>query len=479
MQRSEACRPGVPTKSAAVGLAAAVGTYDNTLRATVESGAIIDAAEAVHVASKVSFPSLSGGKSFRKDKFKPDDPDTGDFAETITNALNGRGGLDQVFNVWVNSSSTATDFPVTVSVTGSVGMVAFTTVSEAVIQSGALINQIRNAPAQTVSVDADNTLDLMNLAGNVKLELDPARAKDIVREFKKNGSSPISLISNQAGRVGLGGSALYQSIDTTTTAHIDSGAKVRTGSAGGLTVDAKEQGVSLSIVQAGGASGTFGVSGSVSVLEHTSQTTATLANGVKITGGPIAVTASSDLNYYNLAGATQVAGVVGVGASGAVTRVNRETNALIGTAAGSLPDTAGTDIATTRLTVAAKSTGDMVTVSVVGAVAEPGTATKLSGAAQSKLPLPVAVAVAGAVSVNEGGDTTRAFVNDTGLITVGDGAFDVIANNDTRIIAVTGSLALAAKKTVSVALAGAVTINTLDSNTEAFVTGSTLSNAAP
>src|SRR5262249_27122152 len=173
-----------------------------------------------------------------------------------------------------------------------------------------------------------------NLAGVIKLEFDPTR---FIADRSK--SSPISLIGNQAGLIGVGGSTLWQTIDSETVARIEDGARVSTGTGAGagLNVSATENVSSVNLSQAGGASGLFGLSGSVSLAEQTSTTHAELGGAAQVTGGPVNVDSSSDVSYYNVAGGSQIAGMFGVGASAAVNRVTRDTAALVGTALGGTP----------------------------------------------------------------------------------------------------------------------------------------------
>ena len=133
------------------------------------------------------------------------------------------------------------------------------------------------------------------------------------------------------------------------------------------------------------------------------------------------VNSKSNLNYYNIAGAAQVAGAIGVGASAAVNQVTRDTEAFIGAPSSptqSAVGNAGTVIDATGLSLDAENTGTILGVAAAGAFVDPNLANKAStGSVQSTLlpqapPLPASVGVAGAVGVNDVTDTAQSYIND-------------------------------------------------------------------
>ena len=427
------------TKFLAVAVAVAFGSYDNTVLATVDSGAQIDAEGAITVVSELTYPDLTQFLPFNPDSFDITSPSSGNWMQQLSNALDGRGGLDLLMNVWANSSSTTAGSPASVSVTGSFGIASYTNDSEATIGSGALINQnpeFQN-PSQFVGVFADTTMTLLNLAGVIKLQLDPTGLK----AASKSNSRAISPIGNQAGTLGIGGSILLQTVDNTTLAQIETGAMVHTGTGagGGLGLLATENMVSINLAQAGGASGLFGLSGAVSIVTQISTTLAKLESGVTVYGGPVDVKSKSDLNIYNIAGSAQIAGAVGIGASAAVNYVTRDTESYIGDSAGSTPPSvgnAGTVINATGLSLDAENTGNLLGVSVAGADVDPDLATKNStgqvingstgaaGTGATAPPsntLPLSVGVAGAVGINQVTDTAESYINDNGAIDLDQG----------------------------------------------------------
>jgi hypothetical protein len=470
-------------KWVAVAVAVAYGSYDNTVLATVGSGAIIDSAGTLDVVSELTYPDLTQFLPFNPNSFDITSPSSGNWMQQLSNALNGRGGLDLLMNLWANVSSTTAGSPAFVSVTASYASATYTNDSEATIGSGAMINQNQGlqTPSQYVGVFADTTMSLLNLAGVIKLQLDATG----LNAASKARSSPISPFGNQAGTLGIGGAILLQTIDDTTLAAIESGAIIHTGTGtgGGLGLGATENLVSVNLAQSGGASGVFGLSGAVSIVTHVASTVAKLQSGVQVYGGPVDIKSKSDLNYYNIAGAAQIAGAVGVGASAAVNYLTRDTEAYVGALALSFPPVPGnaaTVIDATGLSAQAENTGNILGVSVAGAIVDPALANKAStgstlGVTASRLPL--SVGVAGAVGINEVTDTAESYINDNGSFDLGQGDLKLTSVNDTRVLAVTGSVSLAALDLLTAALAGAVSLNTLDATTESFVIGAQVASA--
>src|SRR5262249_43521423 len=86
--------PKVGIKLLAASTAVAMGSFDNTVRATVEGGARVDAIGAVEVNAALSYPDMTKFLPFNPERFQIGDPDNGDWMAELGEALNGRGGLD-------------------------------------------------------------------------------------------------------------------------------------------------------------------------------------------------------------------------------------------------------------------------------------------------------------------------------------------------------------------------------------------------
>ncbi|MEZ6090104.1 MAG: hypothetical protein R3C05_19170 [Pirellulaceae bacterium] len=136
------------------------------------------------------------------------------------------------------------------AITGSVAFSKFTNSVEASIGSGAKINQdaaYRNAD-QSVTVDANTTMDLTELAGIIAINIaKPHKWKEL---GAKNIVNPVG---NKAESLGVGGSVLVQDMNNTTIARVADGAQVHTGTGGSLSVNADETFTTIDIAQAGAA----------------------------------------------------------------------------------------------------------------------------------------------------------------------------------------------------------------------------------
>ena len=365
----------------------AVGIYQNTSQAIVASGALLDAKNDVVVNSEVSYPYLV---------------DVPDLLNPVDYFSQGLDGLDAyledqlgftsgIMNTWVfTTASNKGDGGI--SIAGAVAVTDFTNISEAIVRSGAFINQsndvkYRNANQQ-VDVTAATTMQLVQMTGIGSIDLSPDNVKEAVKS--RDLFAAVNPIGNEAGKGGVGGAFLLTFLDNTTTAKIELTARVTTGLSGGLNVTANEEVTTFAFVQAGGEAGTFGISGSVGVLVHNSDTNAFIEDGAIIVGGPVNVSADSAVVHINLAGAVQKGESIGIGVSVGINLVDRNTAAYVGNAAG-LAAGSGTTMEVSSLTVSAKNEGNLYAFSLAAAIIskdpptpdEEDTATKTSSAESS------------------------------------------------------------------------------------------------
>jgi hypothetical protein len=108
--------------------------------------------------------------------------------------------MTSVFNMWTSTRGRAPESKLTV--TGSVGIAHYTNRSEAIVQNGVLINQdaARWTAAQSVAVHAATTMDLINLAGVIQLNLNEQGIRNMVKsKGGRKGNSPFSLFGNESG----------------------------------------------------------------------------------------------------------------------------------------------------------------------------------------------------------------------------------------------------------------------------------------
>jgi hypothetical protein len=230
----------------------------------------------------------------------------------------------------------------------------------------------------------------------------------------------------------------------------------------------------------------------VSVLVVTAHTTAQIQGGATVTGGgAVSVTANDDSNQINLTGAFQTSQQTSIGVSAAVNVLDRNTLAIIGDlenspTATNPPTGASTYGSSTtplgEITLSATETGNLITSAIAGSVVSdappiagsslgnllggtPGTGT-LAAAGEG-------IGASGAGSLNLlTSDNVEAYINDRGTFHVGH--VSVTANNASQIVSATGAAAVTLTERPSSGLAGAVSVNTINGATRAFIDGATL-----
>ncbi|MFO1065873.1 MAG: hypothetical protein U0892_18575 [Pirellulales bacterium] len=328
-------------KQFAGGVGIAVGDVNNEAQAIIDSGAIVDAKSDVRVNSEVSYPLLitplellplvrlenSGLPNLQGD----------DFLGEISQTISGNLGLTDIVNVWVMTSvgggGTADGVGgAKFTTTGSLAMMNYDNGSHAIIRNGAQINQdpVYWTDGQSVYVDAETMMELVNVAGSVALNLNIDGIRNAATATKDRVGKAFTILGNKAGTLGVGGSALIQLYDNDTQATIENGARVRNGVSGALEVKATEDVTTFDFVQAGGESGKAGISGSVSILDHQSDTLARVQGATTIVGEDVDVSADSNVSHIALTGAVQLGKSFGVGVTVGVQDLNRRTLAIIG-----------------------------------------------------------------------------------------------------------------------------------------------------
>ncbi|NEU80298.1 DUF4347 domain-containing protein [Nostoc sp. UIC 10630] len=470
--------PGTGGKVVSGSVAIAVGNYDTTVKAIVESGAKLDASKAISVTSDISYPLLVDSLPFSSDRFDPGDPDDGSIQDELANLFNGRFGLDNMMNTWaVTKNKAAAGQAAKFSIAGSIGVSSYLNRSEAIIKSGALINQdtlFQNGD-QSVEVAANTTMELINIAGIIQFDVKPEPGA--IALAIKAKSSPFSLFGNEAGLAGVGGSLLIQTLENHTIALIGDGAKIFTGD-DGLTVSATENVFSVDLSQTGGNSGQFGISGSLSFANQNSETIAQIDSGATVVGGDISVTATSTADHYNIVGAVQLAKSVGIGVSIGSTAVTRDTAAIIGkrrTDSDQSVGTNGTNFNVSSIDVKATNTGKIWGIGVAGAVVSD--IPVLSIPSQPALPSTIGVGISGVIAFNRITDSTQAYINDSGLFNVNGGKIAVKSEDRTGIFSISGAATLVKAGTISAGIAGSFSVNELNMKTEASITGATIQQA--
>ena len=266
-----------------------------------------------------------------------------------------------------------------------------------------------------------------------------------------------------SGTVGVGVGADVAVMNHDTRAWI--GADTLTHTRRDVSVLATSTQEVVSISASLGASGTVGVSGSVSVLSFDNTTWAWIGSGAKVdAGGNLRVEASDDTDTTLIAG-TVALGLAGGGVGGGVgvTVIDKDTRAWIGNNA--TVDARGLNTAdmagysgesfdgTTGirgLKVQARSSEDLFTVSAAGAGG-------------------LYVGIAGAVSVATVNSDTLAYLGNGVRINTGGGGHaaqdvNVTARNDLSLFNVSGALGVGA-----VGISGAVDVGVIRNDTTAFI----------
>src|SRR5262249_33621306 len=154
-----------------------------------------------------------------------------DLAGSLGNFLNGNLGLNQfLFNNWVKtavSNEGGGKGDLEIGVAASISVPIYTNTSQGQIGHVPIKQDAASRPAvQSLDVRADTVIDVVDMTGNVSLELSP----DAFLLLRQGGRtpdgrlSPIDVGTRAAG--GFGGSVLVLSATNTTTATIGGGAKI-------------------------------------------------------------------------------------------------------------------------------------------------------------------------------------------------------------------------------------------------------------
>ncbi|MBE9103062.1 DUF4347 domain-containing protein [Vacuolonema iberomarrocanum] len=334
---------GKSESGGALGLAIGFSKYDNTAQAIVHGNAQLNATDTIDVTSKVEYPFL-----FTTDKL-PGPKNDLDKEENIEGGLKlaeiigiqglfgGNLLLSQVTNTFANTKNTGKIDKGqikggTVGLNGTIAVNDYNNVSQALIKSGAQINQntAYQTEQQSVNVQADTDMLLVGLVGI--LHMDFALDTGLAGVKKKGWQSVFNPWGNTAQN-GVGVSALAELLNNKTIAKIERGAQIHTGTQGaGLDVNAKENVVLVALTQSGAQVEGFGLAGAGAGFDHTSHTIAQLESGVTVTGGPLSIQAHSDVVRVNSAMTLVNTKNTGVGFAVAIDESDRHVRAVIGDA---------------------------------------------------------------------------------------------------------------------------------------------------
>ncbi len=452
------------------------------------------------------------------------------FIGNLTNYLNNNLGLDaNAIDSW---SQAVAGGDTDVAVAGSMMFVELNFTPEALIKSGAKINQDANyrTANQDVVVQATSVNDAVNFGGNIKL---PGLQGNIL-EWKDSPVSPGGGTSTNDGKGAVGFTFQFYDYIDTVTAKIEDGVQLHASS---LDVDADTEVMSIVVGASGGKSNGVAFNGAFAVNLIENNTIAQIENGAEIDVGANAVSDpaaqgasvfvnATDRTYAILVlGGVAISDHAGIGATVGINIVNRDTEAIIGNKADdNSADTRDTFTAGGNVRLNAKNDGFVGAFTVSGSETSSNSETapqgetglrKNDGSGSTDDPgkLPnnqnnydavirelkmkfgetssqaddpessgnskgkAGISISGAVALDILDDDARAYVRNTGAFTVNNGSLTLAANNSTAVGSLAGAVALALggvdNQNRQVGIAGSVGIDLISGTTDAFVDGPT------
>ena len=430
-------QPGTQSGQDSIGVAAVVVQYTDDVTATIASGVNlyadsldVDAETAVgNFSAVVSGVSSSGSSAWNG---------------VVTVVLVNDRTLAQIAagsNIVVGNQNVVETFP------NLANEPTFTPSALADALPGAMGTDASGDPTDTVSastiVQAHDNLDLINFAGGI----------------------------TTGGNLGFGATVAYDEVQRDTEAYIGdpstsagNGSVATLTSGGNVIVDAKNNGnvdpISLAAADpgnstsGGGSSGGVGISGDVSINQVDSDTTLAYVHNAKVIAPALIVNAANPTEIIAVTGSAAVltgpnsssAGIAGSYAQNDLNNVT--TNAFVNNA---------------TLTLTADLDLDATAQSQIYSVAISGTLVLGNQG----------LSIAGQISINTiNGGSTDADVSNTSLAT----PFDLVAtaNNNDYVFALSGALALGGNTGVGAALATNSISNTADADVDSSTIGSEL-----
>ena len=330
-------------KKVAIGAGIALGFVSNEVHTSISSGATINAHRRPghHIQSRLpidrkTYRTCAVSGFYKDGKFDQN----GGSGDEVSRFMSGKLGLTDIVNVWVSTTAGGSGGDkgsagaAKLTITGSMAVMTYDNTASTVVHSGVLINQDPQyrSLTQSVFVTAATEMQTVNVAGQFSLNLTREGIQDAARTSLKKGkiAKVFDVRGNRASQVGIGGSVLVQLLDNHTEARIEEGAHVYTSPIGILDVRATEDVFSFDLAQAGGKSGSFGLSGSISFLKHDSGTIAQIEGGTTIDAGTVSVKSKNDGSHVGIVGAIQTGEDLSIGVSVGIQVVNRKTRSIVG-----------------------------------------------------------------------------------------------------------------------------------------------------
>ena len=443
-----------------------------------------------------------------------------EFIRTFTTYLDGNLGLD---NNLIDSWGRASVNGQKKAKAGAINVVVTNHTAEALIKDGARINQrVADYTTTDVVIEANSTNHLASLQGNFLtfgITGGGTQSKGI-KSWAPSVEKP-GLGSSSAGGGSAGSAAvLVATAVNNVTAKIEDGVTLYAGS---LEVDAATESVLVSVGASGGKASQTAFNGAFIFNVLVDDTQAVIDNGATIEvgsgsvsdpdakGASVFVNATDTATLVAVAGSVAISESTGIGISAAGNIVVRDTEAYIGNRHdNSTVGTRGSLDVAGDVRVSAQDDGFIGALAVSGAKASPNSGNAGGDAAtgidewsgsgdviterlptfddssgslfdisktksEALDPAESNAAWSGAITFNVVNDDARAYVHDTGALTVNNLILD--AQDDTIIASLAGVVAFATTgnnpANKAKGIAGALGVNIAWGTTESFLDGST------
>ncbi len=523
-------------KTVAIAASFANQFFINNVATVIEPSAQLDAAGDTSIASELvyprgtfpKFPSMDGNIS----EFFAGLGELPSYFSSLSTSL----GLLGFMNLYSNSTVFSRDDKQgvndlyekrsKVAIAGSFAIANYENSSIAVIKDGARVNQKPRfqSDTQTVFIESSTSMESVDFAGQI--QLNPNFFELLKIPFIKLANffpgenwdsgglrgevgSQFSLFGTKGKQLGIGLSELHLGSRSETIARIEGGAMVHSGNRGKTEIVAHEYGRKNLFAQAGSESDVVAIGLSFNQSIQESTTIAHVAPGAVITGGELALDASSDSGHVLGSGGLLASGTVGIGVSYGYVDAKRFTQAIVGR----IPESDryiknddyretkdGGSLDVTAMELSALNSGGAWNVALVGAIptfrfakpkkadANPNQphADEAEGGqpALGKEKKKVSISIAGDAAFNNLEDNTLSKLDLQGfsVLHVG-GNLEIDSRNQSRSWALAGAMAIAKtdtdQKGVSVALSGSFAVNRADWDTHALLVNSSTTTDHP
>ena len=440
-------------KANIAGSGAIAMAYD-TASVIIDGGASIDASNAMNLSAEVTYPFLVPLDS-------PQDFFSFIEIQLASDPLGSLSGL--LGNVvllkqdFVNSWARAVDNDpnANVSAAGALDFQYRETKATVDVLGGAKLNQDTDyrTTNQSISLDANTSLDMINVGGIFDYDLTPEAILKSIRGGSNNNFQPFGA---QGGKVAFGGAFRVLDLHTTTHAIIhgadssNNATQVYTDAGRSLDLNAENEVWVLGLTMSGGKSDKFGITGAGAYTRQETSTVAAIQSGAHVNAGPTNIRASDDTVLPTVSGDVVKGKNLGIGMGLVYNEINRTTQAYIGDITS--VSTAASNMTLGGVDIQASATGRIFGFALAAAVAD-NDSTSSSGSTSNSPPVGInpftnqpmtsysssnpapsggnyGVAVSGDVVYNQMTDATQAAIDDAGTITLRSGSGLFLASND-------------------------------------------------